>query len=218
MNRMNVSHDPLAPIRDDAAASYARLADVYDEEVKRMQPARRRAIEALELRPGMRVLDVGCGTGLSLLALSTAVGQTGKVVGFELSAPMLARAETIVKKHGLANVELHNIAGEEFTSAARFDAALFCYTHDVQQSLPALAAIFATLKPGAQITATGTKVLPPPLGWLLNGWLRMRQRGYSSNPEGLEQPWRKLVGFVQPGFSVRPYYAGLGYLFRGRAR
>lgn len=214
---MNVSHDPLAPIRDDAARNYARLADVYDDEVKRMQPARRRAIRALELRPGMHVLDVGCGTGLSLLALAAAVGQTGKVVGFELSKPMLVHAEAIVKKHGLLNVELHNLAAEEFISETKFDAALFCYTHDVQQSLPALRAIFATLKPDAQIAATGTKVLPPPLGWLLNGWLRMRQQGYSSNPEGLEQPWRKLVGFVQPGFSVKPYYVGLGYLFRGRA-
>jgi ubiquinone/menaquinone biosynthesis C-methylase UbiE len=215
---MNALHDSLAPIRDDAQASYARLADVYDDEVKRMQPARRRAIEALGLRPGMHVLDVGCGTGLSLLALSIAVGPAGKVVGFELSAPMIGRAEAMVKKHGLLNVELRNVAGEDFICAAKFDAALFCYTHDVQQSLPALRAIFATLKPGAQIAATGTKVLPAPIGWLFNAWLRRRQIGYSSNPEGLEQPWRKLAEFVQPEFSVRPYYVGLGYLFRGRAR
>ena len=83
---MNVTEDSLLPIREDAQANYARLAAIYDGEVKRMAAARRRAIEALELRPGMRVLDVGCGTGLSLLALSSAVGPGGSVTGFELSA------------------------------------------------------------------------------------------------------------------------------------
>jgi demethylmenaquinone methyltransferase/2-methoxy-6-polyprenyl-1,4-benzoquinol methylase len=183
-----------------------------------MAAARRRAIEALELRAGMHVLDVGCGTGLSLLALASAVGERGKVTGFEMSAPMIARAATVVETHGLVNVELQQIAGEDFTSVAKFDAAIFCYTHDVQQSPTALQAIFATMKSGAHIAATGTKVLPPPIGWLLNGWLRKRQSGYSSNPEGLERPWRLLPGFVQSGFSVSPYYAGLGYLFRGRAK
>lgn len=215
---MSAPRDPLEQIRDEAAASYARLAAIYDDEVKRMQPARRRAIEALSLMPGMRVLDVGCGTGLSLLALSSAVGPTGKVTGFELSEPMLARANAVVREHRLANVQLHHVAAEEFASADRFDAALFCYTHDVQQSEQALDAIFAALRPGARIAATGTKVLPPPAGWILNWWLKKRQSGYSSNPLGLDRPWRLLPDYVEPDFTVKPYYGGLGYLFRGRSR
>ncbi|MEQ1517698.1 MAG: class I SAM-dependent methyltransferase [Usitatibacteraceae bacterium] len=215
---MNALRDSLAPIRNEAAVSYARLAAIYDEEVTRMQPARGRAIEGLSLAAGMRVLDVGCGTGLSLLALSSAVGPTGKVTGFELSEAMLARAASVVKEHQLTNVELHNVAAEEFTSAERFDAALFCYTHDIQQSELALNAIFSTLKPGARVAATGTKILPPPMGWLLNWWLLKRQNGYSSNPDGLDRPWRLLPDYVEPDFTVKPYYAGLGYLFRGRAR
>lgn len=215
---MNASEDSLVPIREDAQANYARLAAIYDGQVKRMAAARRRAIEALELRPGMRVVDVGCGTGLSLSALSSAVGPRGNVTGFELSGPMIARATAVVEKNGLKNVTLCQTAGEHFTSNAKFDAALFCYTHDVQQSLPALQAIFDTLNVGAHVAATGTKILPPPLGWFLNGWLRKRQQGYNSNPAGLEQPWRLLADFVGPDFSVTPYYAGLGYLFRGRAR
>lgn len=215
---MNVTEDSLVPIREDAQANYARLAAIYDGEVKRMAAARRRAIEALELRAGMRVLDVGCGTGLSLLALSSAVGPGGSVTGFELSGPMIARAAAVVEKNDLKNVTLCQTAGEHFTSDAKFDAALFCYTHDVQQSSAALQAIFDTLNVGARIAATGTKILPPPLGWFFNGWLRKRQRGYNSNPMGLDRPWRLLADFVEPDFSVIPYYAGLGYLFRGRAK
>ncbi|MEO8384685.1 MAG: methyltransferase domain-containing protein [Betaproteobacteria bacterium] len=213
---MNGVQDSLTPIHADAEANYARLAAIYDGEVKRMAAARKRAIEALDLRPGMYVLDVGCGTGLSLVALSSAVGPTGRVTGFELSGPMLAHAAAVVERHGLSNVTLCQSAGEHFTSDVKFDAALLCYTHDVQQSPAALAAIFKTLKVGARIVATGTKLLPAPVGWLLNGWLRKRQRGYNSNPVGLECPWRLLPEFVEADFSVRPYYAGLGYLFHGR--
>ena len=42
--------------------------------------------------PNMRVLDVGCGTGASTLALADIVGTRGKVTGVDLSKDMLARA------------------------------------------------------------------------------------------------------------------------------
>lgn len=42
---------------------------------------------------GERVLDVGCGCGSTTVSLAEAVGAGGRVVGVDLSAPMLARAE-----------------------------------------------------------------------------------------------------------------------------
>ncbi len=54
--------------------------------------------------PGERVLDVGCGCGSTTLALATAVGPDGQVVGVDLSAVMLARAGE--RSAGLSQVEL----------------------------------------------------------------------------------------------------------------
>ncbi len=55
--------------------------------------------------PGERVLDVGCGCGSTTLSLAGSVGPTGRVIGVDLSAVMLARAGERVA--GLSQVELH---------------------------------------------------------------------------------------------------------------
>lgn len=47
---------------------------------------------SLELKPGMRVIDIGCGSGGTTLELARRVGPTGQVLGLDISAPMLARA------------------------------------------------------------------------------------------------------------------------------
>jgi SAM-dependent methyltransferase len=41
---------------------------------------------------GERVIDIGCGCGTSVLALAGRVGPSGRVLGLDISAPMLARA------------------------------------------------------------------------------------------------------------------------------
>ena len=61
-------------------------------------------ISAAAFAPGERVLDVGCGNGLTSRDAARAVGPSGSVLGVDLSGPMLARAEQLAKDDGLANV------------------------------------------------------------------------------------------------------------------
>ncbi len=51
-----------------------------------------RAMDALHLRTGEHVLDIGCGTGTSSLALAAAVGPSGKVLGCDIAPTMIAAA------------------------------------------------------------------------------------------------------------------------------
>src|SRR5947209_193330 len=51
------------------------------------------ALEALAPRAGEHILDVGCGSGQTTLQLAGAVGPGGRVVGVDISQPMLAAAE-----------------------------------------------------------------------------------------------------------------------------
>ena len=52
----------------------------------------RRSIESMSLEPRLCVLDVGCGTGASKLALGAAVGVAGVVHGVDYDAMMIAEA------------------------------------------------------------------------------------------------------------------------------
>jgi len=56
-------------------------------------------------REGERVVDIGCGCGAPTLELARAVGATGRVVGMDISGPMLAEGARRAKTAGLANID-----------------------------------------------------------------------------------------------------------------
>lgn len=68
---------------DTAARDYSRKLRLFADFAA---PELRRAVAGLGLRPGMRVLDAGCGTGEVLRWLQEAVGSDGLVIGIDLSA------------------------------------------------------------------------------------------------------------------------------------
>jgi SAM-dependent methyltransferase len=66
------------------------------------------AMERLGLKGGERVVDLGCGTGETSLALAAQVGEEGSVVGVDIAPEMLARAAEHAKSRSVANVEFVN--------------------------------------------------------------------------------------------------------------
>ena len=58
-----------------------------------------------ELRPGEKVVDVGCGAGIDSLIASKMVGSEGRVIGVDMTSSMLEKARRAADETGLANVE-----------------------------------------------------------------------------------------------------------------
>jgi SAM-dependent methyltransferase len=95
----------VAEFYGDNAALYDRIATLPP--VGRW---RARAVAALDLDPGDTVVEMGCGTGANLPYLRRAVGPGGRVVGVDLTGPLLARARDRVAHEGWANV--HVVQGD----------------------------------------------------------------------------------------------------------
>src|SRR4051812_30370655 len=72
-------------------AFYVRYLDTVSQ-MGFLDTAKANALELLRLAPGMRILDVGCGTGEDVRSIAQAVGTSGFVVGVDLSESMVAEA------------------------------------------------------------------------------------------------------------------------------
>jgi SAM-dependent methyltransferase len=204
------------PDRDAALTQYRRRAATYDIELALLEPIRRMAVERLSLRPGQTVIDVGCGTGLSLALLHRGVGATGRIIGIEQSPEMIAQARARAAHAGLGNVELICAPVEEARIAGRADAALFHFTHDILRRREALDHVLPHLKRGARVVASGLQWAPPwalPVNLLVWG---AALRSVSSL-QGLERPWNLLAERLV-GFEVRDLMLGAVFLGVGPGR
>jgi arsenite methyltransferase len=200
-------------IRQRSRAKYARHAAGYDLTCGPTMPIRHRAAAALQLQPGERVLDVGCGTGLSLPLLRQAVGEAGRVWGFDHSPEMLAQARAKVAAAGWTNVEVIESAAQHLRLPEPVDALLFHYTHDILRSPTALDALLALARPGARVAVAGIKYFPR---WLepLNLWVYWKNLGYNGAPGELRTPWDRLAPRLHDWQRSDTQW-GMGYLACG---
>jgi SAM-dependent methyltransferase len=65
----------------------------------------RRAMDCLALEPGLRVLDVGCGTGPTTIELARRVAPDGTALGIDIAPSMLTAARARADREGVDNAE-----------------------------------------------------------------------------------------------------------------
>jgi ubiquinone/menaquinone biosynthesis C-methylase UbiE len=194
--------------------AYCEHARSYERDTAAFQPYRRAVVEALPLRSGQVVLDVGCGTGLCCGLLRDKVGPEGGVVGIEESPEMAAVARENVARGGWDNVTVVQAPAEEAQVGHTADAALFCAGHDILQSPDALRNVVRRLRPGAWVAAGGGKWAAPMMV-ALHSMTSMLHAPYVRDFSGFDRPWRHLERLGQD-VQVQEMAFGSGYVMTGR--
>jgi ubiquinone/menaquinone biosynthesis C-methylase UbiE len=129
---------------------------------------RPRAVSRLNLKPGDRVLEVGCGTGRNLAYLSRAVGPDGRVYGIDISEGMLAKAREACEKNGCTNVRLIQSDAAEYELPELVDGAIFSLSYcTMRHRKLALRHAWEQLKSGGRLVMLDAKALSGWLGRLL---------------------------------------------------
>jgi SAM-dependent methyltransferase len=134
-----------------AGPRWVRFQEVLDAELAVLTGA---ALDRAAPRPGASVVDVGCGCGATSLELARRVGAAGRVLGVDLSKPMLARAAERAAAAGLSQISFREADAqtERFAPGAadlvfsRFGVMFFA------DPIAAFANLRAALRPGGRVT------------------------------------------------------------------
>lgn len=131
---------------------------------------RRETLHHAQLRPGERVLEVGCGTGVLTRLAAEAVGPTGAAIGIDAAPVMIAVARAKATRHGSrATFELAAIETLPFADGS-FDvvlASLMLHHLPPAAKDAGLASVRRVLKPAGRLVIVDVDRPANRLWWLL---------------------------------------------------
>ena len=210
--------------RDEVRNAYEKWAKVYDLAVHfyylvgmRVGHWRRLAVDALALRPGDTVVEIGCGTGLNFALLEQTVGAEGKIIGVDISEAMLERARHRVRAAGWHNVELVSSAAADYQFPNGVDGILSMGVLNYEPEFD-------------KVIKEGTKALVSDRRWVVldykrpNNWRRHLAPLFVAlgRPFGVSlalmdrHPWESVKAHLRQT-QMRELYGGFVYIISGEA-
>jgi SAM-dependent methyltransferase len=140
----------IAHWNEVVSGTWIALQDKLDRQIG---PLGSHALEALAPRPGEAILDIGCSCGATMLDLAAHVGADGRVVGLDVSEPMLAVGRQRANEAGAANIAFRAADAQTYPfEEAAFDAAFSRFgVMFFADPTAAFANIRKSLKPGGRL-------------------------------------------------------------------
>ena len=162
---------------------------------------REQIFQLLDVKPGMSALDIGCGPGLTSLALAQAVGNTGHVEAIDIAPPMLQLAARRCAAQPHVKFHQADVLQLPFADAS-FDVSLatqvYEYVADVDSALREL---WRVMKPGAQVLLVDTDW--ESCVWACRDEARMRRmmQGWSQHIPHPQLPRTLIQRMQRAGFA-----------------
>ena len=186
-----------------------------DFDVAFIRPLRRKAVQLLQLKPGDRVLDTGCGPGGSFPCLVDAVGPAGEVVGVEISPEIAINAKRRIEKNGWSNVRVIVADAKSVRLEGKFDGLLAFAAADIYASPESLANLLPYLTDDACVVAFGAKLSHRYSGRVFNPLFRsLWKLSFASTPGLSYEPWGPL-GNRLAELHAQEYFFGSMFLAWG---
>lgn len=110
--------------------------------------------EFAKMKPGDTVVDLGSGAGNDAFVARSVVGETGRVIGIDMTEPMLQKANANVQKLGFSNVEfrLGDIENIPIADNTADVVVSNCVMNLVPNKQKAFAETFRIMKPGGHFS------------------------------------------------------------------
>jgi demethylmenaquinone methyltransferase/2-methoxy-6-polyprenyl-1,4-benzoquinol methylase len=206
----------------DIKGLYSKRAKNYDLTSRlyyfigvRVGGLRRNAIRALRLRPGSRVVDLACGTGLNFAYLEEVVGPEGRIIGVDMTPSMLVKAKRRIERKGWRNVELIESDIAKVRLGESVDGVLCTFAISLAPDYPAVIRSSAgQLAPGGRIALLDVKSTDGGLSFL-NPLAVFLTRPFGGTKDVLAQrPWEEMQKCFAD-VEVNPHYAGFIYVAAG---
>jgi len=195
--------------RERLIETYRKKAKHYDV-TSRLYPApgypqrtqRLRAVHALGLRPGARVVDIACGTGLNFPLLEELIGPAGRIVGVDLTDAMLARAQARIETNGWSNVSLVQADAAAFEFPNEVDAILSTYAlTQVPECAEVIARGAAALAGGGRWVVLDLKVPGATPQWLSQLGTAVVRPFASIDAWLLRRPWEEIRAAMEEALA-----------------
>ena len=154
-----------ARTRTPATPMSAANADWLTRASREREEQPERMLDALALRPGMRVADVGAGVGYHTVRLARRVGPEGHVWATDIQEEMVAQLRRRVEAEGLRNVTVvHTRPDEPGLPEGQLDLVLMVDVfHEVAEPELLLARLARALAPGGRLALVEFRAEDPAL-------------------------------------------------------
>jgi len=166
----------------DPALKVDEWTEKFETESREIFHQRNQIVASVGLKPGMKIADIGAGTGLFTLPFANAVGTDGKVYAVEIAKNFLRHIRARAQKANAANVEtvLCTDRSVELPESS-IDLAFICDVyHHFEYPQASLASLHKALKPGGEIILIDFKRIPGESSDFVMGHVRAGQEVFES--------------------------------------